>query len=88
MAYWVPSVISSAKLRSVPYLMSWLVIGEPSSYLRPSLSVNFHVLPLSLDWPRSVARSGTNWVPALPGAALYAVRVRVNSRVKLVAFET
>src|SRR2546429_3719837 len=41
--------------RSVPYLTSAQVIGEPSSHFRPCLRVNSQVLLLSLGRPVSVA---------------------------------
>lgn len=63
----------------MPYLMSALVIGDPSSNLRPSLSVYVHTVAFSLGRPVSVARSGTALAPAAPFSRLRVVSVRKTS---------
>ncbi len=65
-----PLIWSVAKTRWTPYLMSRDVIGDPSSNLRPSLSL--YVQTVLFSWPSgtSVARSAVTSVPAAPGSAL------------------
>lgn len=45
-------------LRSMAYLMSFEVIGEPSSYFRPFFRVYVHVFASALGLPSDSARSG------------------------------
>ncbi|CAM5653432.1 hypothetical protein SGLAM104S_04614 [Streptomyces glaucescens] len=51
--------MNGANRRSTLCRTSLDVIGEPSSHLMPSFSVNFQVLPPSVVVPGSVARSPT-----------------------------
>src|SRR5665811_425115 len=72
---------SVAKVREMPYFTSSAVTGLPSCHLRPSLSVNFHVLPLSVTVPVSVAMSPTSLGTSVSEVvAVHVVRVRVNRR--------
>ncbi len=74
---------SGAKLlRSMPYLMSLVVIGVPSWYFRPERMWYVQVLASALGWPRPVARSGTTVSPSLPAAGLKVSRVRAYRREK------
>ena len=63
----------------MPYLMSAVVMGVPSSYFSPSLSVYVHTVASALGFPVSVARSGTTLVPSAPFSRLRVVRVRKTS---------
>ena len=72
-----PVMMSVAKVRETPYLMSAQVIGSPVSNVAPSRIVNAQVLPPLVAVPVSVARSGTMDVPSVASFEnLYAVSVR------------
>ena len=63
-------------LRSMAYLTSYEVIGEPSSYFRPYFRVYVHVYASALGLPSDSARSGTTSRPAPPASGLKLVSVR------------
>jgi len=65
-----PLMTLCAKTRSMAYLTSLDVIGEPSSNFSPERSLYVQVLPPSLLVPAADARSGTTSRPPLPGSAL------------------
>jgi len=77
-----PEMTSVAKTRSMPYLMSLLVMGVPSSNLMLSLRWYVQVLPPFSAVAGAVARSGTAFEPAVPGLASYISRPRWMSRKK------
>ncbi len=59
---------SVAQTRSMPYLMSFDVIGVPSSNLRSSCSLKVYVVLSALSSGSAAARSGTSFRPSAPGA--------------------
>ena len=60
------------------YATSSAFTSVPSSYLRPSLSVNVHSVLSSLGVPRSVAMSGTSSISPFSGLYAYCVSARVT----------
>ncbi len=56
--------------RSTPNLTDSLVMGDPSSNFRPSLSVKVHTVASALGVPVSVARSGAIVAPSSPDAVV------------------
>jgi hypothetical protein len=75
LAYGAPSDRSAENDRSALYLMSLVVIGEPSSYFRPSFSVKVQVLK-SGDFSHLSARSPTSSTFLVSPSHLNAVSVR------------
>ena len=71
-------MMSVAKVRETPYLMSAQVTGVPSWNATPSRRVNDHSVASAFGVPVSVAMSGTRVTPSGPGAYLYCVSVRLR----------